>query len=112
MKLKFVLLPLFVVMLIAAVFTVPHAPAQSAPRRIEVTAKRFEFDPAEITVKKGEPVVIVLKSADVPHGLSFGILESMSKLLKDKPLSFPSPRPRLATSSASAQSSVDRATAI
>jgi cytochrome c oxidase subunit 2 len=71
MKLKFVLLPLFVVMLIAAVFTVPRAPAQSAPRRIEVTAKRFAFDPAEITVKKGEPVVIVLKSVDVAHGLSF-----------------------------------------
>jgi cytochrome c oxidase subunit 2 len=71
MKLKLVLLPLFVVMLIAAVFTVPRAPAQAAPRRIEVTAKRFDFDPAEITVKKGEPVVIVLKSADVAHGLSF-----------------------------------------
>jgi cytochrome c oxidase subunit II len=71
MKLKFVLLPLFVVMLIAAVFAVAPAPAQTAPRRIEVTAKRFEFDPAEITVKKGEPVVIVLKSVDVAHGLGF-----------------------------------------
>lgn len=71
MKLKFVLIPLFVVMLIAAVFTVPPAAAQTAPRRIEVTASRFEFAPAEITLKKGEPVVIVLKSADVAHGLRF-----------------------------------------
>jgi cytochrome c oxidase subunit 2 len=71
MKLKFILFALFVVALIPAVFTVSPAPAQSAPRRIEVTAKRFDFDPAEITVKKGEPVVIVLKSVDVPHGLSF-----------------------------------------
>jgi cytochrome c oxidase subunit 2 len=43
--------------------------AQAAPKRIEVTAKRFSFDPAEITLKKGEPVVFVLKSADVPHGI-------------------------------------------
>jgi cytochrome c oxidase subunit II len=40
------------------------------PRRIEITAKRFSFDPGEITLKKGEPVVLVLKSADVAHGLS------------------------------------------
>ncbi|HEV3151603.1 MAG TPA: cupredoxin domain-containing protein [Acidobacteriaceae bacterium] len=89
MKLKFVLLPLFVVMLIAAVFTVPHAPAQSAPRRIEVTAKRFEFDPAEITVKKGEPVVIVLKSADVPHGLSFEDLGVNVKVAKGQTAELP-----------------------
>jgi hypothetical protein len=36
-----------------------------------VTAKRFGFEPGEITLKKGQPVVLVLKSADVPHGLRF-----------------------------------------
>jgi cytochrome c oxidase subunit 2 len=41
-----------------------------APRRVEVTAKRFGFEPAEITLKKGEPVDLALKSADVPHGVS------------------------------------------
>jgi cytochrome c oxidase subunit 2 len=71
MKLKFISFALFVVALISAAFTVPSAPAQAAPRRIEVTAKRFDFTPAEITVKKGEPVVIELKSVDVAHGLSF-----------------------------------------
>jgi len=45
--------------------------AQESPRRIVVTAKQFAFDPAEITVKKGQPVVLVLKSADVAHGLRF-----------------------------------------
>ena len=47
------------------------ARAQDAPQRIEVTAKRFTFDPGEITLKKGQPVVLVLKSADVAHGLRF-----------------------------------------
>jgi cytochrome c oxidase subunit 2 len=47
----------------------PIAHAQAAPKRIEITAKQFNFEPAEITLKKGQPTVIVLKSADVGHGL-------------------------------------------
>lgn len=42
-----------------------------APRRVEISAKRFGFEPAEITLKKGEPVDLVLKSNYVPHGLRF-----------------------------------------
>jgi cytochrome c oxidase subunit 2 len=71
MKLKLILPAVFFVTLIPALFTPQLVHAQTAPRRIEVTAKRFDFIPAEITVKKGEPVVIVLKSVDVAHGLSF-----------------------------------------
>ena len=44
-------------------------PAQSAPRRIDVTTSQFSFAPGEITLKKGQPVVLVLKSQDVAHGL-------------------------------------------
>ncbi len=40
-----------------------------SPRHIEVVAKRFAFEPAEITLKKGEPVDFVLSSADVNHGV-------------------------------------------
>lgn len=36
---------------------------------VEVTAKRFSFQPAEITLKAGEPVELTLKSLDVSHGL-------------------------------------------
>jgi cytochrome c oxidase subunit II len=43
--------------------------AQATPPRIEITAKRFAFTPGEITLKKGQPVVLVLKSMDVGHGL-------------------------------------------
>ncbi len=49
----------------------PTARAQDAPRKIEITAKRFGFEPGEITLKKGQPVVLVLKSQDVAHGLRF-----------------------------------------
>jgi cytochrome c oxidase subunit II len=43
--------------------------AQAEPQRIEITAKKFSFTPGEITLKKGQPVVLVLKSMDVGHGL-------------------------------------------
>jgi cytochrome c oxidase subunit II len=47
------------------------ANAQDAPQRIEITAKRFDYTPGEITLKRGVPVVLVLTSEDVPHGLKF-----------------------------------------
>lgn len=50
--------------------TAPRA-AAAEPQHIEIQAKRFAFEPASITLKKGEPVVLILKSDDVPHGLRF-----------------------------------------
>jgi cytochrome c oxidase subunit 2 len=55
--------------LISASFSAYPAHAQNAPRRIEITAKRFSYEPGEITLKKGQPVVLVLTSADVAHGI-------------------------------------------
>jgi cytochrome c oxidase subunit 2 len=43
--------------------------ADSGARRIEVVARRFAFDPPSIDLKKGVPVILVLKSVDVPHGI-------------------------------------------
>jgi cytochrome c oxidase subunit II len=45
--------------------------AQAAPRQIDIVAKRFEYEPSEITLKKGEPVVITFKSVDATHGIHF-----------------------------------------
>jgi cytochrome c oxidase subunit II len=45
-------------------------------RTISLTAKKFEFKPDQITAKKGEPVVLEIKSEDVTHGFSlpdFGV---------------------------------------
>ena len=46
----------------------PRARAEEGPRVIVITAKRFEFSPKEITLKKGETVKLLLKSEDVTHG--------------------------------------------
>jgi cytochrome c oxidase subunit II len=42
----------------------PHEPT------ITIHAKRFEFDPPEITLKQGQPVKLVFISNDVPHGIA------------------------------------------
>lgn len=47
----------------------PLAAGSQTPRVIEITAQRFYFSPNEITLKKGEEVVLLIHSADVSHGL-------------------------------------------
>jgi cytochrome c oxidase subunit II len=71
MKRKLVESAVVVAMLVTTLLLIHPMYAENAPRRIEVTAKRFAFTPAEITLKKGEPVVLVLTSVDVPHGIRF-----------------------------------------
>ncbi len=44
------------------------ARAQGTPRVVEITAKRFEFTPKEITLKQGETVTLRLTTEDVTHG--------------------------------------------
>jgi cytochrome c oxidase subunit 2 len=43
-------------------------PTPSA-QHVEIVASRFSFAPNEITVKKGDPVTITVRSMDVTHGL-------------------------------------------
>jgi len=50
--------------------------AQAKPRIIPITARKFEYEPAELTLKLNEPVLFQLKSADVVMGFSvpdFGV---------------------------------------
>ena len=64
-------LAIAVLVLMAAMFPHRHVRAQAGTKRVEVTASRFTFAPADITLKKGQPVTLLLKSADVAHGLRF-----------------------------------------
>jgi cytochrome c oxidase subunit 2 len=61
----------------AALSSAPQDPVTaSAPRVIEVTAKRFTFQPSRIEVKEGERIRLVVKSADGVHGVQikkFGV---------------------------------------
>jgi cytochrome c oxidase subunit 2 len=59
--------------------------AQSAARTIEIHAKRFSFSPAEITLKKGETVKLVVTSEDVTHSLLIPDLKVNAEATKDHP---------------------------
>ena len=59
--------------------------AQNAARTIEIHAKRFSFSPAEITLKKGETVKIVVTSEDVTHSLVIPDLQVNAEATKDHP---------------------------
>jgi cytochrome c oxidase subunit II len=74
---------LFVTLGIVVLFTsVGHAaevgapPVSQAEQVIHITAKKFEYNPSEIILKKGVPVVLELTSLDRVHGFrltEFGI---------------------------------------
>ncbi len=53
----------------------------SAPRVIEVSAKKYEFTPAEIHVKKGQRVELKVHSVDETHGIKIDVYP---KGVKDK----------------------------
>jgi len=56
--------------LTAAAIVLPGGRLRAEPeaRLIPITARRFEFNPREITLKRGETVKLQLRSEDVQHG--------------------------------------------
>jgi cytochrome c oxidase subunit 2 len=54
----------------------------ASPRRIEITARRFTYDPNVITLKRGEPVILVFHSTDVTHGLKVAELNIITEDIK------------------------------
>jgi cytochrome c oxidase subunit II len=55
---------------------------EPAAIEIKVTAKKFNFEPGKITVRKGDRVRLVVTSVDVDHGIGireFGIDKSVKK---------------------------------
>ena len=53
-----------------------RANSRPVEKEIHITAKKFDFTPDTITLKKGEPVVLVVSSQDRKHGFNlraFGI---------------------------------------
>jgi cytochrome c oxidase subunit 2 len=64
------------VAVIACAGVTSAAPAEPPQREIKVIARRFEFVPKVINVKKGERVRLVVTSEDVDHGIAireFGV---------------------------------------
>ncbi|HTV13071.1 MAG TPA: cupredoxin domain-containing protein [Acidobacteriaceae bacterium] len=60
-------------------------PVEEAAQTIEVHAKRFAFEPSEITVKRGETVHLHIVSDDVPHSLVVKGLDIDASVSKSHP---------------------------
>jgi cytochrome c oxidase subunit II len=74
---------LMAIAVMAISFTVTVASAEE-PRRVEIVASKFSYSPSEITLKKGQPVVLVLRTSDVTHGLKIEALGVKSEISKGK----------------------------
>ncbi len=77
-----------VTMVILAMTLLAPATSHAAdqPKVIEITAKRFGFTPDNITLKKGEPVVLRLTSQDVIHGFFVRALKIDELIMPGKPV--------------------------
>jgi cytochrome c oxidase subunit 2 len=62
------LIPSLLTLLLAATVVVAQNPS-TQPRVVEISAKKFEFTPNVVTLKKDEPVTIHFTSTDRAHGL-------------------------------------------
>ncbi len=82
MKSRWMQVVLCLGMLVMGASSTRTAYAQDSSRRIEITAKRFTYAPNVITLKKGQPVVLVIKSLDVAHGLRFRDLNLDAQISK------------------------------
>ena len=75
---------LALLLLPALVVTARAAQGGEEPRAIVITAKRFEFVPSTITLKKGETVKLVVTSEDVTHGFFLRPLKIDTDLVPGK----------------------------
>jgi cytochrome c oxidase subunit 2 len=57
-----------ILIIVIAAATLAVRAQDPAPREIAITAKRFEFTPNQITLKRGEPVTLHVSALDRDHG--------------------------------------------
>jgi len=60
-------------------FARPAATPADAPRVIEISAKKYDFTPAEIHVKQGEKVELKVHSVDETHGVKLTVYPEGAK---------------------------------
>src|ERR1700727_3108398 len=60
-------------------FARPASTPADAPRVIEISAKKYDFTPAEIHVKKGEKIELKVHSVDETHGVKLTVYPEGAK---------------------------------
>jgi cytochrome c oxidase subunit 2 len=54
------------------------------PRTVNIVAKKFEFVPGEIRVRKGETVVLAFTAPEVPMGVNFADFQARADVMPGK----------------------------
>lgn len=60
-----------------------YAADEAKPIEIKITAKRFQYDPKEITVQKGQKVRLLVTALDVNHGFAIDAFDIKKKIEAD-----------------------------
>ena len=60
------------------------AQAQPAEKVIRISAKRFDYTPGKVTLKRGEPVILEFRTEDVLMGFNLPDFNVRSDILPDK----------------------------
>jgi cytochrome c oxidase subunit 2 len=78
---------LVVSLLALVVFAVPVRMGSASPEPVEIkmTAKKYRFDPKEITVKQGDQVRLIITALDRDHGFKLEAYGINQKLAKGNP---------------------------
>ena len=61
-----------------------YVTAQPKEKLIKMTAKRFDYTPGHLTLKKGEPVILELTTADVMMGFNLPDFGVRADIVPDK----------------------------
>lgn len=75
---------LFPVLFLLSIAMMAFSEGGPKGRVIDIVAKRFTYVPDEITLKKGEPVILRIRSVDVTHGLSIEQFNIKGDVAKNK----------------------------
>src|SRR5262244_1996663 len=59
-------------------------PAQPKAKVVRIDAKRFDYTPGEVTLKKGEAVILELTSSDVLRGFNLPDFNVRADVMPDK----------------------------
>ena len=70
--------------MVGLVATYAYVAAQPKEKVIKIVAKRFDYTPGNFTLKKGEPVILELTSADVLMGFNLPDFNLRADIVPDK----------------------------
>jgi len=70
--------------IVASAAMASHVIAQPKEKVIHITAKRFDYTPGNVTLKKGEPVILEFTTKDVLMGFNLPDFNLRADIVPDK----------------------------